>query len=71
VSDPERRVEDLEVKVAFLEHALGELDEVVRGLFDKVEALQAEVKRLRDAQQAGEEGDDDEGGLAYEKPPHY
>lgn len=56
---------DLEVKVAFQEKAIAELDEVVRGLRNEIDALRAEVGRLADhAQNAGAPTPD-------EKPPHY
>jgi uncharacterized coiled-coil protein SlyX len=67
MSDPEtaRRIEDLEVKVAFQEHTIAELDEVIRGLRDDLDRAFLELKQLRDqvADQAEE--------IVDEKPPHY
>ena len=60
----ERRMEDLEVKVAFQEHTIAQLDEVVRDLRAEVEQLRREVKEIREQQQLGPEDPD-------QRPPHY
>ncbi len=64
--------EEIEEKLAWLEKYVSELDGVVRGLADEVVKLRAELAELRTAraEEGGEESDDD-GGLRYEKPPHY
>lgn len=59
------RIEDLEVKVAFQEKGLADLDEVVRRLRDEVEALRTEVDALRAAVRPGAAETVDE------KPPHW
>lgn len=56
---------DLEIKVAYLEKNLGEIDEVVRRLADAVDVLTKEVRRLRQAEVA------QQGLPPNEKPPHY
>ena len=68
---------DLEIKVAWLENSLAELDAVVRGLGDELGALRREVVELRATVArvpgAGDTPADAEGedGLSYEVPPHY
>ena len=54
----------LEVKVAFQENLLGELDEVIQLLRRQIELLQREVEELKESRE--ELGDE-----PYEKPPHY
>ena len=60
-----QRVEDLEVKVAFQEHLVAELDEVIRLLRDELDALRKDHDETRAQVTA----------LAPEpentKPPHY
>jgi uncharacterized coiled-coil protein SlyX len=58
------RTEALEVKVAYLEKTVADLDEVLRDLFGRMERLEAEVEELRETRIAL---GDQEG----EKPPHY
>ena len=58
------RLTDLEVKVAFQEHLLAELDEVIRSMRAQIEELQREVRSLREQQELGPEDPD-------QKPPHY
>lgn len=68
--DDTRRIEDLEVKCAFLEHQLAELDGMVRELYAANAELHRQLDELRDARGAG-----DDGSLTFgagpEKPPHY
>lgn len=61
----EKRIDDVEFKLAFMEHRLDELDDVVRGLSETVDALVREVKRLR---QVAEPSELPPGNV---KPPHY
>jgi uncharacterized coiled-coil protein SlyX len=66
----ETRIEDLEVKVAYLEHQLAELDGLVRELFAANLELRKELLGLKESQ------DEDsitfgEGGPGFDKPPHY
>ena len=58
------RLTELEVKVAFQENLLGELDEVIQLLRRQIESLQREVEELKETRE--ELGDE-----PYEKPPHY
>jgi uncharacterized coiled-coil protein SlyX len=57
---------EVEVKVAFLERDLRELDDVVRGLVRRIELLERELAALRE-QSAPESV---RGTLAEEVPPH-
>lgn len=57
------RLDQLEVKLAYLERHLLDLDEVVRAVADDVQRLRTEVADLRDT------GADDPS--AMDKPPHY
>lgn len=57
--------EELEAKVAWLEHQLGELDQVVRTAYARIDALEAELRQLREHVGAGEEPE------KWEVPPHY
>jgi uncharacterized coiled-coil protein SlyX len=41
-------MEALEVKVAFQEHLLGELDEVLRTLRDELDAVKAELSSVKE-----------------------
>lgn len=59
------RTEELEIKVAYLEKSLVELDDVVREMADKIQALEREVAEIRDESMPS--GND----LESEKPPHY
>lgn len=71
------RVTDLEVRLAFLERTLSDLDEVVRETADGIVRVRATLDDLRaQVQAAGQPGeaatgDEAPGGLLYEKPPHY
>lgn len=56
-------MEALEVKVAFQEHLLAELDDVLRLVRDKVERLEAQVAGL-EASRASQQIED-------APPPHY
>ena len=71
MSEPlEGRVEELEVKAAYLEHQLGELDLLVRELFAANADLKRELSVFREARTTG-----DDGSLTFsdgaERPPHY
>lgn len=73
----EDRVTDLEVRMAFLERTLSDLDEVVRQTADEVVHVRTLLEQLREQVQSGAaageaaSGDEAPSGLLYEKPPHY
>lgn len=58
--------EDLEAKVAWLEHQLAELDTVVRAAYARIDALETDLRRLREERATDQEGPPD-----WEVPPHY
>lgn len=64
----EDRTEKLEEKVAWLEHALLELDGVVRSLQGEIMGLRRELAEVSARQQ--QEPQDPE-ARTYEVPPHY
>lgn len=64
------RLEALELKLAYLERANQELDDVVYRQQQELDALRARVARLADRLQAFVEGPRDD-SAAGEKPPHY
>lgn len=57
---------DLEVRIAFQQRTVAELDALVRTLYTRVEALEREVALLRGGGDAGPPI-----GPANEPPPHY
>lgn len=59
------RVTDLEIKAAFQEKLLTDLDEVLCALRDEVEGLRRDVVAIAAQLEAGEEE------LTDEPPPHY
>lgn len=59
------RVEELEIRSAFQENLLRDLDEVIRSQADQIDQLQRELISLRE--QIAQEGEAPED----EKPPHY
>ena len=61
----EARVTELEIKVAYLERLLGELDGVVRTLSDELSLVRRELSRL------SAKNDDESELPPNEKPPHY
>ncbi len=60
-----RRVDSLEMTCAFQERALSQVDEVVRKFADRVEGLEADLRRLRSA------ADQEPLGPQNDPPPHY
>jgi uncharacterized coiled-coil protein SlyX len=60
------RLLDVEIKIAFLERHLAELDDVVRRLVDELATTRRELGEVRDAQSPPEKP-----SLESEKPPHY
>jgi len=59
------RMEALEVKVAFQEHLLGELDDVIRSLRDEIDGLRLDLKTVREEVQQLAPAPENT------KPPHY
>lgn len=69
MSDTERRLEDLEVKLSFQEKLLSDLDDVVRQTRDALEALRRDVRALTEELERGRP----EAPVPPEEevPPHY
>ncbi len=65
MNDDARRLEQLEVKVAFVEHTVAQLDEVLRQMRDQLEVMQRDIVSLRE-QQASLMPPLEDG-----KPPHW
>lgn len=61
------RVEDLEVKLAFQDKLIRELDALVRTFGDRLDAADRELKELKQALRSPEPSV----GPANEPPPHY
>lgn len=61
------RVEDLEVKLAFQDKLIRELDALVRTFGDRLDDVQRELKELKQAIRSPE----GPLGPANEPPPHY
>lgn len=67
----DERLINLEIKQAFLERSLDDLDGVVRGLNLEVEKLHREVERLQRLQVEAAPGAARPAPLEDEVPPHY
>ncbi len=67
MSPHEHRIEELEVKVAYLEAHNAELSQVLREFADRVVDLEAQLGALRRVVESAELPDAKE----PEKPPHY
>ncbi len=61
------RIEDLEVKLAFQDKLIHELDALVRTFGDRLDAAERELKQLKASIRSPEGGM----GPANEPPPHY
>lgn len=69
MSRSEQRLEDLEIKVAFVEKLVMDLDEVVQQLAGTLYDLRDEVVTLR--AQVTEDSDQQASLSEIEVPPHY
>ena len=63
------RLTELEIKVSFTEHQLEQLDAVVIRQQQQIDALIAELRRLREA--SASETQPGQRSLRDELPPHY
>lgn len=60
-----QRIEELEVKFAYQEHLLSELNEVIVAMRDELERLRSDLTAVAEQVNVGM------GDLPGEKPPHY
>jgi SlyX protein len=67
MSELAERVEDVEVKLAFQDKLIRELDALVRTFGDRLSAAEREVEALKQAMRSPEPPL----GPANEPPPHY
>ena len=61
----EERIVDLEVRAAYQDKLVAELDEVIREFSARVEGLESQLKELKDSANAAPIGPPDD------PPPHY
>jgi uncharacterized coiled-coil protein SlyX len=67
MSDDQERLEDLEVKLAFQDKLIRELDALVRTFGDRLDKTERELRELKEAVRSPETAM----GPANEPPPHY
>ena len=65
--DDHDRLQDLEVKLAFQDKLIRELDALVRTFGDRLDETQRELKQLKETLRSPEAA----AGPANEPPPHY
>jgi SlyX protein len=65
---PDQPLEQIEIKIAYLERAMGELSDVVFLQQQEIRALKAGIDALRDRLEAAQEA---VAGPELERPPHY
>lgn len=65
----EVRLTDVEIRIAFLERSLSQLDDVVRGLADQMDLLRRELRELRET--LGTEQVTFRASALDDVPPHY
>ena len=63
----EESIMNLEVKVAFQEHQIGELNEVIREMADRIDEMQRDLRSLKETVSAQQKLGDQKN----ERPPHY
>jgi len=61
------RIVELEVRAAYQEKTIADLDEVIRAFTERVTLLEREVRLLKETMKAGAP----DVGPQDEKPPHY
>ena len=65
IDEHDERMDDLEIKLAYQERLIGDLDELVRAFAARLEAAERELKALKHSLRSPE------GALVNEPPPHY
>jgi uncharacterized coiled-coil protein SlyX len=69
--DTDRRVDDLEVRMAFLERTVQELDDVAREAHDEIAVLRDAIRKLTERLDQGADAAVHVGSPEDEVPPHY
>ena len=69
-ADYDARLEALETKIAFQEHTIAQLNEVIIAQRDQLDRLEALCQALRDKLQSQSDADGADPN-AHEPPPHY
>ncbi len=64
----EKRIDELEMRMAHQEKTIGELNDVITAQWKKSEMLERQLRRLSEELADLETGD---GPAANQKPPHY
>ena len=64
-----KRLEDLEVKLAFMEKLVSDLDDVVRGLAENMDDIREDIGTIR--AQVIADSDQQASPANHELPPHY
>jgi uncharacterized coiled-coil protein SlyX len=67
---PENRIEELEMKISFMERHLEEMDKAFVDVHNELRTLKETLQRLGE-QQAKSSGSGDEESLEDAVPPHY
>ncbi len=63
----EKRIDELEMRVAHQEKTIGELNDMITAQWKKMEIIERQLRRLGEELQAMEPND----GPTHQKPPHY
>ena len=63
------RLEEIEIRYAFQEDLLHQLDEVLKSQANQIDALKRELEGLKEQMKQGNQGEAN--SLEDEKPPHY
>jgi uncharacterized coiled-coil protein SlyX len=64
----DERLIAIETKLAFLEHTMDELNDVLLQVRAQIDRIEAEMEKTKEQLQAGLDGDID---ASFRKPPHY
>jgi len=67
----DKRITELEIKVAYQEDTIQQLDSVICRQQDQIDALKKQFKRLTESAQDFSEGSKDNQSLFDDIPPHY
>ena len=65
----DERMMNLEIKLAFVEKLVGDLDEVIREMAGQLDSVRADLETLRE--RVNDDGDQTASPTDIELPPHY